>query len=378
MTLIPPSLLPGTLLRRAFLCRLAGAAALAGLPRSPAHAQPAPAASASIPADHPLQEAWAAWRGSYVAPDGRVIDGFQQGASHSEGQGYGMILALSFDDAETFARLYDWTEANLAVRPDALLAWRWLPDALPHVADRNNASDGDLFYGWALARAARLFGVPDYATRARAIAADLVATCVARMPDGSAEVMLPAAAGFLTETGFIMNPSYWMPRAMRDLAAATDQPALARCADGAERLMAQMAANGLVPDWAEVTADGITLPPARFSADTGYESLRVPLFLVWSRAADHAAVRRFVEAHQAASTGDLRAPTVFERGTGRVTEFSTHAGYRAIPALAACAATPRAGSAIPPFDTAQPYYPATLHLMTLVAQLEGYPRCVPL
>lgn len=367
-----------TLRRRTVLQSLAGAAALAALPGTALRAQSRPAASASIPADHPLQQAWAAWRTSYVAPEGRVVDGFQQGASHSEGQGYGMALALSFGDAETFARLYNWTEANLALRPDALLAWRWLPDALPHVADRNNASDGDLFYAWALARAARLFDAPDYAARARAIAADLVATCIVPMPDGSAEVMLPAASGFLTETGFILNPSYWMPRAMRDLAAATDQPALARAADGAERVMAQMAANGLVPDWAEVTADGITLPPARFSADAGYESLRVPLFLVWSRASNHVAVRRFTEAHRAADTGDLRAPTVFERGTGRVTEFSTHAGYRAIPALAACAASQGAGSTIPPFDTAQPYYPATLHLMTLVAQLEGYPRCVPL
>ncbi|AMY70301.1 glycosyl hydrolase family 8 [Frigidibacter mobilis] len=190
--------------------------------------------------------------------------------------------------------------------------------------------------------------------------------------------MLPAAAGFVTATGFILNPSYWMPRAMRDLAAATDQPALARCADGAERLMATLAATGLIPDWIEITADGITPPPARFSADSGYEALRVPLFLVWSRANTHPAVLRFTAAHQAADTGDLRAPTVFERGSGRATEYSTHAGYRAIAALTACAGSQRAGSAIPPFDTAQPYYPATLHLMTLVAQIEGYPRCVPL
>lgn len=369
------TLFPRPLLRRTFLQGLAGAA-FATLPGAAARAQPAPAAS--IPADHPLQAAWQAWRSSYIAPEGRVVDSFQQGASHSEGQGYGMALALSFGDAETFRRLYSWTESNLALRPDALLAWRWLPDALPHVGDRNNASDGDLFYAWALARAARLFDVPDYADRARAIAADLVATCVVSMPDGSAEVMLPAAAGFLTETGFILNPSYWMPRAMRDLAAATDQPALARAADGAERLMSQMAAGGLVPDWVEVTGDGITLPPARFSANSGYEALRVPLFLVWSRATGHPAVRNFTEAHRAADTGDLRAPTVFERGTGRVLEYSTHPGYRAVSALTACAGAQSAGSAIPPFDTAQPYYPATLHLMTLVAQIEGYPRCVPL
>ncbi|AMY68614.1 hypothetical protein AKL17_1359 [Frigidibacter mobilis] len=120
-----------TLIRRTLLQRFVTAAVFAGLPGAALFAQLAPAAS--IPADHPLQAAWQAWRGSYVAPEGRVVDSFQQGASHSEGQGYGMALALSFGDGETFRRMFTWTETNLALRSDALLAWRWLPDALPHV-----------------------------------------------------------------------------------------------------------------------------------------------------------------------------------------------------------------------------------------------------
>ena len=35
------------------------------------------------------------------------------------------------------------------------------------------------------------------------------------------------------------------------------------------------------------------------------------------------------------------------------------------------------GSDIPPFGTDQPYYPATLHLMALVAHTELYPSCIP-
>jgi hypothetical protein len=33
---------------------------------------------------------------------------------------------------------------------------------------------------------------------------------------------------------------------------------------------------------------------------------------------------------------------------------------------------------MPSFDPSQPYYPATLQFMTLLAQIETLPRCVPL
>ena len=77
---------------------------------------------------------------------GRVIDRPQGMASHSEGQGYGMVLAAEIADGRRpFGRMMDWSEANLAIRPDNLLAWRWQPDVPGRVADPNNASDGDLF-----------------------------------------------------------------------------------------------------------------------------------------------------------------------------------------------------------------------------------------
>ena len=112
---------------------------------------------------------WQAWKDRFLMPDGRVVDTLQDAASHSEGQGYGMVLATYFDDPEAFARMFQWTERHLAVRADALLAWRWLPDALNSVPDRNNASDGDLFYAWALVRAANRFGNRAYMARAQGV-----------------------------------------------------------------------------------------------------------------------------------------------------------------------------------------------------------------
>ena len=58
------------------------------------------------------------------------------------------------------------------------------------------------------------------------------------------------------------------------------------------------------------------------------------------------------------------------------------AAARSVAALAACAAAGSGpggvGSAMRPFAKDQPYYPATLHMMALLAQVSHYPTCVPL
>jgi endoglucanase len=69
--------------------------------------------------------------------------------------------------------------------------------------------------------------------------------------------------------------------------------------------------------------------------------------------------------------------TVFDAVTRKTIETSPADGCLAVAALAACAATGTAGHAVPAFSATQPNSPATLHLMSLVAQAESYPQCVP-
>ncbi len=356
--------------RRRFNMILVAAAAM-GVARGAA-AQQAPVA-----ADHPLQASWASWKSRFLDSSGRVIDGFQKDASHSEGQGYGMTMAVTFGDHEAFAAMRDWTEAHLAIRPDPLLAWRWIPGETPQVPDYNNASDGDLFYAWALLRGGRIFGDPGDLGRAQELASALSTTCLVQHPDGSGRLlMLPAIEGFATDNGFIINPSYYMPRAMRDLGEAFGIRSLIDASRDGVALLEEMSATQLMPDWAEITAEGWR-PAEGFSDDSGYEAMRVPLFMLWSGLSTHSSVQAMARAHQA-SDGGPGAATVLDRSTGLVKEHSTYAGYAATPALADCALASSVGSAIPPFTGDQPYYPATLHLMALIAQMEVYPRCVPL
>lgn len=321
---------------------------------------------------------WDAWKDRFLMADGRVVDALQRQASHSEGQGYGMVLATFFDDAEAFSRMYQWTERNLAVRPDPLLAWRWLPDAGNAVPDRNNASDGDLFYAWALVRAFAQFGDRAYLTRAQNIAEALAETCIVAMPGTEGRtVLLPAQFGFDKENHVSVNPSYYMPLAMREVAAATGVSALAICAQHGEALIDQMAQSGLVPDWVDISESGMTASQ-ELSPNAGYEALRVPLFMVWSRIPRHQAVRRMASVYARAVQPGVGVPTVIEPVSGTVLESSGDAGYQAIAGLITCADGMTAGALIPPFTNDQPYYPATLHLFAMIAAYETLPECVPL
>ncbi len=354
--------------RRTFLSSAASAAflgfpgqMLADAPRGPSHM---------------LWPLWQAWSAEHLDFSGRVIDVPQRRASHSEGQGYGMLLAAEFGDANAFRRMADWTHANLAIRTDNLLAWRWLPDIPERVPDLNNASDGDLFYAWALLRGAERFNEPQWQTRAIGVATDLARKCIASRPDRpGAPILLPAENGFVSDDGIIFNPSYVMPRALRALAIATGDAQFDRVAGSCLELMAEIARTGLVPDWVKLTVAG-PRPAERFSADAGYEAIRIPLFLIWSGETSHPAISRAATAMGQAAQG--YTGTVINAASGQILEASQEAGYRAIAAIADCAARGGNGAAIPPFARNQPYYPATLHLFTMLTQMDMLPSCRPI
>lgn len=332
-------------------------------------------------ADHraqSLRPIWQAWKAGFLNSDGRVIDTLQQNASHSEGQGYGMVLATFFEDADAFRQMYQWTERHLAIRPDPLLAWRWLPAQANPVPDRNNASDGDLFYAWALVRAAAKFGDRSYLRRAQEIADALIEACVVPMPGASDRTLfLPAVHGFVHDAHLTLNPSYYMPLAMREVAAATGASALAACAQHGEGLLDALSRDGLVPDWVDVSEQGMR-PAAALPSNTGYEAMRVPLFLIWSRLSQHMAVRRMATVYERTVEPGRSVPTVIEPLSGVVLETSDNPGYQALAGLSICANRNDLGATMPPFTADQPYYPATLQIFSMIAVLETSPECVPL
>lgn len=322
---------------------------------------------------------WEAWKSAYLRPEGRVVDGLQRSASHSEGQGYGAVLATEFGDIEALQRILDWTETNLSVRGDGLLAWRYLPDESNPVPDLNNASDGDLFFAWALVRAAARFNERRYLARAQITAQSLVARCL--VPNRAIEsewILLPGAQGFVHDDRVVFNPSYFMPRAMREVAMATGVVELAQAADHSEQILTRLSETGPVPDWAQSTATGLAVAEG-FSTTAGYEAMRIPLYLVWSGLNRHSAVTQMMRVYERTVQPGVPVPTRVDPATGSVLEASNDAGYRALAALVSCAgSTGQSGSDMPPFDPNQPYYPATLQMFAMLAANQVSPECVPI
>nr|WP_088626176.1 glycosyl hydrolase family 8 [Oceanicola sp. 22II-s10i] len=312
------------------------------------------------------RSAWIQWRDKFVAQDGRVVDNGQNGISHSEGQAYGLLLAQAFGDRPTFERIEAWTRRTLANRQDALMSWAWDPSQAQHILDWHNATDGDLFRAWALLRASRVTGWSIDLSVTEAICRDVVTLCLApdpRTPD--ALLLLPGAEARHDEAGVLVNPSYYHPRALRELGTAFGMPELSQAAAHGERLLHELASIGPVPDWIEVTTEGFA-PPRDHLLRSSYDALRVPLYLAWSGLGDHAAV---VEMRAAMRRATLpgHVAVAFDKDGTPLSE-SNEPGFRAIVTLASGGIPDIEGQDI----ANQPYYSATLHLLCAIARNERH------
>ncbi len=332
--------------RRLFL----GATMVAGL------AIPARARSAA------LGGGWSTWVRSYVN-DGRVIDRHQNGISHSEGQGYGLLLAQAFGDRKVFEELHEWTESHLAVRQDRLLAWKWVASPHTNIADWHNATDGDLLRAWALLRAERDSGWSGYRKIAVAIAHDIAELCLAADPRAPDEwLLLPGAEARRSPDRVLFNPSYILPRALRELGVAAGEPRLIKAAEHGETLLAELAATGFLPNWVNVTYSGFS-EPSEHDLLWGYDALRIPLYLTWSGQADHPAVHLTRELMERGSAPDHLA--VEASPDGQILAQSNKPGFLAVHALARCKGVPEL------WPEGSDYYSDTLLMLARVAQREG-------
>lgn len=311
-----------------------------------------------------LPNVWEAWAAKYYR-DGRVIDERQGGITHSEGQGYALLFAQAYGDRDRFAAIEAWTQQHLAVRQDQLMAWKWQPSVSDNIASWHNATDGDLFRAWALLRAARDSGWSEYRERAIGIARDIAALCCAPDPRAPQEWLLtPGAEARRTAARVLFNPSYILPRALRELGEAAAEPRLIRAADHGETVLAELAATGFLPNWVDITQDGFDTPQEHDFL-WGYDALRVPLYLRWSRATDHLAIdlgRQYMDLSEVAGHVAVEVTA-----TRIVREQSNHPGYLAVRQLASC----DAGDDLAPPDAARDYYPDSLFLMARIAQRES-------
>jgi endoglucanase len=231
---------------------------------------------------------WNYYKKTFVAPSGRVIDFKQNGISHSEGQGYTMLLAVRFNDEPLFNLVWRWTERNLMVRKsDALAAWSWGTRVTGEksVIDFNNATDGDLSIAWALFKAGEKWHRPEYIDKAFDIVRSIRRHLV--VEENDILFLLPGYYGFASEKAIKVNLSYLMLSAFKEFSLYRDSRFWKRLYESSVRIIGMASHNGkgLPPDWVSCSGTECGAPEGNRYV-FGYEAIRVLLYLAWEKRLD--------------------------------------------------------------------------------------------
>lgn len=313
-------------------------------------------AGSSIPA-----QSWAAYKDRFVDDSGRVVDDGNGGVSHSEGQGYGMLLAYFAGSKADFDFIWAFTRNELLLRDDGLAAWKWDPNASPHVSDLNNATDGDILIAYALALAGKAWQNREYTEAAAGIVRAIASNVLVRR--GDAPLLLPGVDGFASGErgdGPVVNLSYWVFEAFPVFAELDSETGWQSVSDQGLTLLRQTIgeSGSLPPEWLSLAAR--PRPAKDFAAEFSYNALRIPLYLTRSDIGADDTLRQLANAMSADGGVAIR-----NLETGETKETLTDPGYRIIPAIALCKTD---GRPVPEDLRAfQPtlYYPSTLHLLAL-------------
>jgi len=323
---------------------------------------------AKLAGSQPLPGLWQAYKLQFLRTSGAIIDTANGGISHSEGQGYGMLLAVAARDEQAFTKIWAFAQSHLQVREDALFAWKSDPSAETPVADKNNASDGEMLIAWALLEAdAAGFG-GDLKSAALAILADLEKLKRTHPVHGA--YLLPGAAGFENpkqDDADVVNLSYGVFPAFARIAELTGQTHWRELNSGTRNMLATASRNAaeLPSDWSRLPAAGVTIKAAKGWEPTfSYNAIRIPLYAAWNGD----------EAPKGWSKISIK-PAIMNIETGKPKAKLVDMGYAAIGALSACADS---NTRFPDrFRTAldQHYYPASLQLFSAIAIRQRYPQC---
>jgi len=315
---------------------------------------------------------WQTYKSRFLDASGRIVDNGNGGISHSEGQGYGLLLAFLASSPSDFEQIWSFTKTELLIRDDGLAAWKWEPTAQPHVTDVNNAADGDLLIAYALAMAGAAWDRQDYLASAASLARAILENLVVER--GGRVLLLPAAAGFDAgerADGPVINPSYWIFEAFSIMAilAPSDQwPRLER--DGLELLKTmKFGPRNLPAEWVSLARQ--PKPAEGFPVEFAYNAVRIPLYLLRAES-EMGLVKRLQEG----MTVDGGLPATINLDSGEAREQLEDPGYSFVNHVVACVTD---GTLVPNAArelTSELYYPATLHLLGLSYLVEKHPSCL--
>jgi endoglucanase len=287
---------------------------------------------------------WQDYKSHFLDRSGRIVDNGNGGISHSEGQGYGLLLAYLSGSRADFEQIWSFTRTELLLRDDGLAVWKWDPKAEPHVTDTNNATDGDILIAYALALAGTAWDRKDYLASAAGIANALLAKTV--VVAGGRTILLPGAQGFRAadrKDGPVINPSYWVFEALPIMKVLAPSEKWDLLNDDGMKLIAalKVGPKKLPPEWVSVRSQPTLL-------------------------------QRFLDG----MGGSDGIATTVDLTSGRALEPLSDRGYQIINHIMACVLQ---GTRLPQADlqfAPELYYPSTLQLLGLALVREKHPDCL--
>ena len=334
---------------------------------------------------------WQAYAAQFITADGRVIDNVNGGISHTESQGYGMLLAVAANDKAAFERIWAFTQSTMYIREDGLGAWKFEPKAVTvasndvaavtspvagQITDMNNATDGDILIAWALAEAGAAGFGENYTARATQLSQALRSTVYNAGRFGLQ--MMPGKVGFSAaerDGKPVVNLSYWVFPAFDRLAVLTPQPMWAELTkSGLAHIQAsQNFASALPSDWLALDVEKHTTSSATgFDDAFGYNGIRIPLYLAMTGSKSRRVLRASFE-QWFSLEGPLKTVGANDRS---LRDTLSDPGYEAIRSLYKCATAsmPFPAETLTSLDVN--YYPATLQMLAILAARQSYPKCV--
>ncbi|MBB6262268.1 endoglucanase [Paenochrobactrum gallinarii] len=316
---------------------------------------------------------WSAYSDKFLTKEGRIVDDANGNISHSEGQGYGLLLAVMAGRPADFELIWSFTQTEMLIRNDGLSSWKWDPAVRPHITDTNNASDGDMLIAYALALAAKKWNNQDYRKSATTIAGTLLKKQIIKQNDET--ILLPAIRGFSLKEradGPVINLSYWIFEAFPVLNELAPSPAWAALTKSGLSLLAKsrFVKAQLPTDWISVHK---TPEPANgFPPEFSYNNLRIVLYLSRAGYGKEQLTQQIAKA-MTDESGNVKLVNV--TSNVKITSLS-EPGYRMIPQLAACIGSGVKLTADVRRFTPTQYYPSTLHLLALSYVAHNHPECL--
>jgi len=226
-------------------------------------------------------QAWESYKARFLMPDGRIVDTGNGNVSHTEGQGFAMLMAVASDDKAAFDKLWQWTDSTLKNKENGLFYWRYNPVEPDPITDKNDATDGDTMIAWALLKADARWHDKGYSTASDAITKALVAHTVIRY--AGQRVMLPGAQGFNLNSEVILNPSYFIFPAWQAFADRSHLQVWRELIKDGQTLLGKMGSGkaNLPTDWVSLAADGTLTPAKAWPPRMSYDAIRIPLYVHW-------------------------------------------------------------------------------------------------